>query len=61
MHPYQIEKDGSEGKQSGSSPDVMVSIQGFANFVAMVNPEKGAQFQEQVQRLKEKYARRRHN
>ena len=55
---YQIEKDGPEGKHWGNSSDVMASIQGFANFVAMVNPEKGAQFQEQVQRIKEKYRRR---
>jgi retron-type reverse transcriptase len=56
---YQIEKDGPEGKHWGNSSDVMASIQGFANFVAMVNPEKGAQFQEQVQRIKDKYGRRR--
>ena len=56
---YQIEKDGLEGKHWGNSSDVMASIQGFANFVAMVNPEKGAEFQEQVQRIKEKYVRRR--
>jgi len=56
---YQIEKDGLEGKHWGNSSDVMASIQGFANFVAMVNPEKGAEFQEQVQRIKEKYGRRR--
>jgi retron-type reverse transcriptase len=56
---YQIDKDGPEGKHWGNSSDVMASIQGFANFVAMVNPEKGAQFQEQVQRIKDKYGRRR--
>jgi hypothetical protein len=39
--------------------DVMASIQGFANFVAMVNPEKGAEFQEQIRQIKEKYVRRR--
>ena len=53
---YQIEKDGLEGKRWGNSHDVIASIQGYANFVAMVNPEKGAEFQEQVQRIKERYA-----
>ena len=52
---YQIEKDGISGKQWGNSDDVMASIQGYANFVAMVNPEKGAEFQQQVQRIKEQY------
>ncbi len=50
---YQIEKDGPEGKRWGNSDDVIASIQGYANFVAMVNPEKGAEFQEQVQRIKD--------
>ncbi|MGK7873214.1 MAG: reverse transcriptase family protein [Xenococcaceae cyanobacterium] len=53
---YQIEKDGIEGKHWGNSSEVMASIQGFANFVAMVNPEKGAGFQGQIKRIKEKLA-----
>lgn len=52
---YQIEKDGPKGKRWGNYDDAIASIQGYANFVAMVNPEKGAEFQEQVQRIKEKY------
>ncbi len=56
---YQIEKDGPEGKHWGNSSDVMASIQGFANFVAMVNPEKGAEFLEQIQQIKNKYGRKR--
>jgi hypothetical protein len=55
---YQIEKDGPQGKHWGNSSNVMASIQGFANFVAMINPEKGAEFQEQIQRIKDKYGRR---
>lgn len=50
---YQIEKDGPEGKRWGNSSDVIASIQGFANFVAMVDPEKGAEFQKQVKKIKE--------
>lgn len=55
---YQIEKDGPEGKRWGNSTDVIASIQGFANFVAMVNPEKGAEFQQQVKRIKAQYRHR---
>jgi len=52
---FQIEKDGLEGKHWGNSSDVIASIQGFANFVAMVNPQKGAEFQEQIRRIRDKY------
>ncbi len=52
---YQIEKDGLEGHNWGQSDDIISSIEGFANFVSMVNPEKGAKFQEQIDRIKEKY------
>ena len=52
---YQIEKDGLEGKHWGNTTDVMAAIQGFANFVKMVNPAKGAEFLAQVQRIKNKY------
>ncbi|WP_414564420.1 MULTISPECIES: reverse transcriptase family protein [unclassified Anabaena] len=52
---YQIEKDGLEGKFWGNSTDVMSSIQGFANFVYMVDPQKGAKFRDQIRIIKEKY------
>ncbi len=54
---YQIEKDGLEGKHWGNSSNLMAAITGFANFVAMVNPEKGAEFQQQVKKIKKKYGR----
>ena len=53
---YHIEKDGLEGKHWGHSSDVIAAISGFANFVAMVNPEKGTEFLQQVQRIKKKYS-----
>jgi retron-type reverse transcriptase len=56
---YQIEKDGLIGKHWGDSKkrDLIPSLEGFANFVFMVNPEKGSLFREQVKRIKEKYAK----
>ena len=38
---YQIERDGPAGKHWGGGPDVLASIEGFANFAAMVDPELG--------------------
>jgi RNA-directed DNA polymerase len=54
---YQIEKDGLAGKQWGSG-DLLESIVGFANYVAMVNPNKGQEFLAQVQRIRKKYGKR---
>ncbi|GJD18720.1 RNA-directed DNA polymerase (Reverse transcriptase) [Rivularia sp. IAM M-261] len=51
---HQIEQEGLQGKYWGNSHDTLAAITGFANFVAMVNPEKGAEFQQQVQRIKKK-------
>jgi retron-type reverse transcriptase len=48
---YQIEKEGLEGKTWGKSSDIVASIKGFANFVAMVSPEKGAKLKEQIQAI----------
>lgn len=54
---FQIEKDGLEGKHWGNSYDLLSAIQGFASFVKMVNPQKGAEFQAQIQRIKTKYCK----
>lgn len=48
---YQIEKDGIENKTWGKSNNLIQSIQGYANFVSSVNPEKGKIFQEQIKRI----------
>lgn len=55
---YQIEKDGLAGKSWGKGGDVLMAIEGFANYVAMVNPEKGRDFLLQVKRIRKKYGRR---
>lgn len=52
---YQIEKDGIAGKKWGNSDNIMAAIQGYAHFIAMVNPDKGAEFLAQVNRIKEKF------
>ena len=52
---YQVEKDGPAGKHWGNSPDVIASLQGFANYVYMVNPEKGRELQERARAVSEKY------
>ncbi|MCS6899502.1 MAG: reverse transcriptase family protein [Myxococcales bacterium] len=38
---FQIEKDGPEGKHWGAGGDVLAAAVGYANFVAMVTPDKG--------------------
>ena len=45
---FQIEKDGPDGKRWGQSPHVLSAIEGFANFVAMVDPAKGRDLQQRV-------------
>jgi RNA-directed DNA polymerase len=55
---YQIEKDGLAGKQWGKGDDVLMSIEGFANYVAMVNPIKGGEFLTQVKRIRKLYGKR---
>jgi hypothetical protein len=54
---YNIEKGGLKDRHWGNfqNNDIIASIEGFANFISMVNPEKGTRFQEQVTRIKKKY------
>jgi RNA-directed DNA polymerase len=52
---YQIEKDGPQGKRWGHSKDVIASIRGFANYVYMINPQKGAEYQARVKAIINKY------
>jgi len=52
---YQIEKDGPTGKHWGHGGNLMRSIEGYANFIAMVDPEKGAGFVQQVRNIRNKW------
>ncbi len=51
---FQIGKDGPAGKSWGASPDLFASAIGYANFVRMVDPAKGAEL---LARAKELAAR----
>jgi RNA-directed DNA polymerase len=48
---FQIEKDGPAGKHWNNSPNLLASIKGFANFVAMVDPAKGKPLVERVSKI----------
>ncbi len=48
---HQIEKTGIAGKKWGNGTDVLASIQGFANYVAMVDADKGKALQEKVKKI----------
>ena len=52
---YTLTRDGPDGKRWGHSGDVIASIRGFADFVAMVNPARGAEFQERVAEIARRY------
>jgi len=54
---FQIEKDGPTGKSWGSAPDVIAAVEGYANYVAMVNPEKGTPLQARARALVDKYGK----
>ncbi|QLE39767.1 RNA-directed DNA polymerase [Nostoc sp. C052] len=52
---YQIEQEGLSGKTWGKSTNLIAAITGFANYVAMIHPNKGAEFKSSVERIKQKY------
>lgn len=52
---FRIEASGPEGQRWGQGPHVLASAMGFANFVSMVQPDKGAAFKKQVQALIERH------
>ncbi|QDU95677.1 reverse transcriptase family protein [Lignipirellula cremea] len=54
---HSVEKTGPAGKRWGESPHLMSSLAGFANFIAMVDPEKGKPWQARVAALIEQHGR----
>ncbi len=52
---HQIDNDGPEGKTWGNGGDLFAAIDGYAHYVAMVDPDKGRGFVEQVKRIKQRH------
>jgi RNA-directed DNA polymerase len=52
---YQVEKDGPEGKTWNGNGDVLNALAGFARFVKMVDPAKGAPLCAQVVAVRAKW------
>jgi len=52
---FQIKKDGYQNKTWGKGGDLLSTITGFAHYVRMVKPEKGAQFLNQIAEIKKLY------
>lgn len=48
---HQIKQTGWKGKRWGNTPNIVASVWGYANFVAMVKPEKGSQLLAEVKSL----------
>lgn len=52
---HNIETNGWKEQQWGKSENIVSSIEGYISFVCMVNPEKGAAFRKQYERIVQKY------
>ena len=48
---FQIEKDGIKGKSWDGSSNLLASIRGYAQFICMVDPEKGRPLAERVDKI----------
>ncbi len=49
---FQIERDGPSGKHWEGNPNLFAAMQGFANFVYMVDPERGLPLRQKVRDLR---------
>lgn len=52
---HRAEKKGPENVRWGRASDPLAALRGYADFVFMVDPEKGLAFREQVRRIREKH------
>jgi retron-type reverse transcriptase len=55
---FQIEHDGPDGKRWGSSRNVLSAIYGFANFVVMVDADRGRPLRDRVHAILRKHVPR---
>ncbi len=55
---FQIEKDGPEGKHWNHGPNLLASIRGYAHYVYMVHPDKGAPLVERVDKILQQHGYR---
>ncbi|HZU99097.1 MAG TPA: reverse transcriptase domain-containing protein [Planctomycetota bacterium] len=53
---HQIDKQGPKGKRWGDSDDVLASIDGFANYVLMIDKAKGEKLKARVTAIHKKYS-----
>ncbi|MGH2898505.1 MAG: reverse transcriptase family protein, partial [Solirubrobacteraceae bacterium] len=56
---HHIDKDGPDGKRWGHGDDVLAAALGFASYVAMVDPTKGAALRAQVLALRARFPAKR--
>ena len=54
---YQIETHGPQGKKWGYTPNLLAAIEGYANYVYMVDPEKGEPLKARVREVANSLAR----
>lgn len=52
---HKIEKEGVAGKTWGKGGDLLSAIEGYANYVAMVDATKGKSFQDKVKKIQAMY------
>ncbi len=52
---YQIEKDGPHGKHWNGNDDVLAALEGYAQFIRMVDAEKGLPLLQRVRAAREKW------
>lgn len=52
---HQIKQSGWNGKSWGKSPNLVRSVEGYAQFVSMVKPKKGQELLAEVDRLKQQW------